>query len=530
VLSRATLIRDDNGTPIRMVGTNTDISRRKRAEQALADSEERFSLAMLGSSDGLYDWDLETGNFYYSPRWYEMLGYSGDELEGTTQPWEQLIHPDDLPRITKFQNDWMKSDAKSTEIEVRLRHKDGHYVDILSRSILVRDSDGTPTRMVGTNTDISARKRAEKALLESEEKFRAMTENTTDFIVIFDFEGLHKYVSPSVIRATGMDAEDLIGQPVYDFIHSEDKQKFSQTLKQAQKHPGETFYLPELRLVFQDRLVYLETLFTALPNVPGVDGVVSNARDISAKKKAEYDLVIAKEQAETANKAKSQFLSSMSHELRTPMNAILGYTQLLEQNAAGPLNKDQKTFVEEIMRSGHHMLELIGDVLDLTKIESGNISLEIEDQEPWPLIDTCLKMVSGLAAQRGISIENQIPFDDLPMVSVDGLRFKQAFLNVLSNAVKYNRPDGEVTLKCAKTDSGNFCVSVSDTGPGITQEMHDKVFEPFDRLGAESSDIAGTGIGLSVSKQLVEGMGGRIGFESALGEGSTFWIEVPLAG
>jgi len=529
ILSRSILVRDDEGTTIRMVGTNTDISRRKQAEAALLESEERFSLAARAANDGLWDWDYHTGKFYYSPRWFEMIGYEEGELPAVAESWEKLLHPDDRIRIAQFQKHFVKSEAKNLSIEVKVRHKDGHYVDVLSRVTLVRDKDGIITRMVGTNTDISQRKHAEAALLESEEKFRAITENTTDVIVVLDPDGIHKYVSPSAARLAGMKSDEILGTSVRDIIHPDDADKFMRTLHRAWSQPGETAFSPEFRVIYPDgRTIYFEALFTGLPDVLGIEGIVVNARDVTARKMAETDLMIAKEHAEAANRAKSEFLSSMSHELRTPMNAVLGFAQLLEQNDE-TLAENHKEFVAEILRSGHHMLDLIGDVLDLAKIESGDISLDMTDEDPKPLIDACLNMVAASADQKELVLDAQFPNGDLPTIKVDALRFKQALLNMLSNAVKYNEVNGKVVLECNSGANGILHISVSDTGPGIPGDLHYKVFEPFDRLGAESSSTPGTGIGLTVTKQLIESMGGTVGFESTVGEGTTFWINLPIA-
>jgi PAS domain S-box-containing protein len=502
-------------------------------EQALADSEERLSFALRGSNDGLWDWNLETGETYYSPRWSEMIGFEDNELSPDTDAWDGLLHPDDRPLVDEYMTKCLEGEVVSYEIEFRFRHKDGHYVDILSRGFAVPDEDGQVRRLVGVNSDISARKRTEAALLESEEKFRAMIENTTDNITIFDRENNYKYVSPSVVRTAGMDLEqaaEIIGSPVHNVVHRDDIGKVRHAIRQAWRQPGETVFLSEYRAILPGGAdLHLEALVTALPNVPGVDGVVINSRDISARKKAETDLTIAKNEAEAASMAKSQFLSSMSHELRTPMNAILGFSQLLDQDSVEPLSQRHQEFVDEILRSGHHMLELIGDVLDLAKIESDDISFDMEVQSPRPLIETCLTMIAASADQKGIDIQCQYPKCDLPLIKVDALRFKQALLNLLSNAVKYNRPDGRVTLECNSGANGIIHVSVSDNGPGIPEDLRDKVFEPFDRLGAEASDTPGTGIGLTVTKQLVELMGGSVGFESTVGEGTTFWINLPVA-
>jgi signal transduction histidine kinase len=250
--------------------------------------------------------------------------------------------------------------------------------------------------------------------------------------------------------------------------------------------------------------------------------------DITDRVKSEQEIVSAQQQAEAANKAKSEFLSSMSHELRTPMNAILGFAQLLDQDRSDPLSDSHRSFVDEILRSGHHMLELINGVLDLAKIESGGITFDLAPCEPRPLIDNCLKMVEATADEEGINLRSHFPDQKLPIVKIDNLRFKQAILNLLSNAIKYNNPGGEVVLECQNGQGKSLHISVSDNGNGIPVDQQQMVFEPFNRLGAESSDIPGTGIGLTVTKQLIEGMDGQVGFESTVGQGTTFWIELPI--
>lgn len=229
------------------------------------------------------------------------------------------------------------------------------------------------------------------------------------------------------------------------------------------------------------------------------------------------------------SKAKSEFLASMSHELRTPMNAVLGFTQLLDQNPGEPLTETQKKFTDEIMRSGRHMLDLIDEILDLARIEKGAVTLTIETVDPRPLIEECLAMAGAGADLNNVTLRNALPDGDLPAVRVDARHFRQALLNLLSNAVKYNCPGGEVVLECGSSAHGNFCVSVTDTGDGIPAEKQKRVFEPFDRLGAETSNISGTGVGLTVTKIMVEKMDGAIGFESTPGKGTRFWITVPVA-
>lgn len=237
-------------------------------------------------------------------------------------------------------------------------------------------------------------------------------------------------------------------------------------------------------------------------------------------------LVEARYEADTANKAKSQFLSSMSHELRTPLNAILGFSQLLEMNE----NDDEtKQNIDEIITAGNHLLKLITEILDLSKIESGKIEISIASHNLNELLYYCLAIIKPAADKRSISIENNvIAFLDIT-VNVDEMRFKQVALNLLSNAVKYNSENGKVIIDCSKVEGNMLQLSITDDGNGLTMEQQHQLFKPFNRVGAEASNIEGTGLGLAISKDLIELMGGSIGVESEVGKGSCFWLKIPLS-
>ncbi len=245
--------------------------------------------------------------------------------------------------------------------------------------------------------------------------------------------------------------------------------------------------------------------------------------------KSRRRLVKLLKEANMANLAKSEFLSSMSHELRTPLNAVLGFAQLLQLNSKEPLTEKQQHAVDHIIKSGQRLLELINNVLDLVKIEEGKLELTIQAVNPTAVVDDCLIVAQSMAEQQSISVVTGATVKDLPNINADLTGLKQVLLNLLSNAVKYNRDAGTVTVDAEKTSAGMLRISVSDSGPGIAKKDHAKVFEPFDRIGREALNIEGTGIGLVISKRLMIAMGGVIGFESDIGKGSTFWIELPLA-
>ena len=278
-----------------------------------------------------------------------------------------------------------------------------------------------------------------------------------------------------------------------------------------------------------------------IPSIGKIDdelGMVASATNrfldsmenhLSSRRNAEKALGIAKEEAENANQAKSEFLSSMSHELRTPLNAILGFTQLLQFDPSTPLTDGQKDSTDQIIKGGNHLLELIDQVLELAKIEAGKISVSIEPVSIRQLIDESIVMVQTMAEKRNITID--VNTDNCPNVEVmaDHTRLKQVLLNLLSNAVKYNNEGGSISI-IARVEGDQFCnIAVTDTGNGIAEDQYSSVFKPFNRLGHETSEIEGTGIGLVITRKMMHIMKGEIGFESEVGKGTTFWVEIPLA-
>jgi signal transduction histidine kinase/ActR/RegA family two-component response regulator len=243
---------------------------------------------------------------------------------------------------------------------------------------------------------------------------------------------------------------------------------------------------------------------------------------------AEHRMDVEKRAADEANRTKSEFLAMMSHELRTPMNGVLGFAQLLGGEHFGPLSTKQKEFVDHILASGHHLLELINDILDLSKIESGRLAVSLERVDLLPLVSSVMATLAQPAEKAGIALDAGDCGAGMPPVRADRVRLAQALLNLGSNAIKYNRPSGTVTLGTERLGDDRVRITVSDTGVGIPAQRQGEIFQPFNRLGAEQRGTEGTGIGLALTRRLVGLMGGEVGFASTEGVGSRFWIDIPV--
>ena len=262
--------------------------------------------------------------------------------------------------------------------------------------------------------------------------------------------------------------------------------------------------------------------------MPEMQYVNAYSTDITEIKKMESDLVLAKEKAERGDRAKTEFLAKMSHELRTPMNAILGFTQLLQMESPGKLDSRQMENLNRIYSAGEHLLELINDVLDLSQVESGKLEMSIQPVEVGSLIGDVADISRPLVERFKVDLEYEDRRDNPCFVMADSLRLKQVILNLVSNGVKYNKPGGKVAVTCAPQGEGKIRLEVRDTGNGIPEDMKGELFKPFKRFDPNSERIEGTGIGLAICRQLVELMGGDLQFESVLGEGSRFYFDLHL--
>jgi len=384
-----------------------------------------------------------------------------------------------------------------------------------------------------TGAAIAERRAAEIARAEAEEETRrarvfldSVVENIPNMIFVKDAKDL-RFIrfNKAGEELQGYRAEELIGKNDHE-LYPPEQAEFS-TIKDREALEGRRLVdIPEEPI--QTRLRGKRILHTKKMPISDESGnplyLLGISEDITDRKRAEESLRAATAAAQRANRAKSEFLSRMSHELRTPLNATLGFAQLLELE---DLTDRQRESVEQIVRAGRHLLELINEVLDIARIEEGRMSLSPEPIHLGGLMDESVELIRSLA--NALEVELVADGRDTCDVFVvaDRHRLKQVLLNLMSNAIKYNRRHGRVDLYCSSPRDRMVRITVSDTGPGIEPESMEKLFTPFDRLGAEASDVEGTGLGLALSKRLIEVMGGSLGVDSELGIGSNFWIDLP---
>lgn len=383
---------------------------------ALKENEHRLNLSQIYANIGTWDWVIDTGELYWSERIWALFGHINDAVETSYDNFISAVHPDDREIVQEAVNRCVEY-GEEYNIEHRVVWSDGSVHWLHESGNVLRDEEGRPLRMLGVVQDIDSRKRAELALIESENQLK-------------------------------------------------------------------------------------------------------EAKDI----------------AEKANFAKSQFLTNMNHELRTPMNAIIGFAQLMQLDDKNPLSQSQTEYADEILSAGDHLLDLISEVLNLSMIEAGELDIVIEPVDFSTLIDECKQLVAPQAQEQGIEIIlmyegvettcQQLPQKNC-FVLGDKIKLKQALLNILSNAVKYNSPSGKIIIHCEQKHEA-IRISVTDTGDGLTEEQQKRLFTPFERLDAKQTPVEGTGIGLVITKNIIELMNGKIGVKSQSEKGCTFWIELPI--
>jgi len=404
----------------------------------------------------------------------------------------------------------------------------------------LRDAQGAIIGYLLIGTDNTARKQVEAEQKKLDQRLRdqqfytrSLFESNIDALITTDPSSIITDVNKQMEALTGCTRDELIGAPFKNYFT--DPQRAEAGINRVLQEKKVTNYELTARARDGKETVVSYNASTFYDRDRNLQGVFAAARDVTERRRLDQALQEtnvalegAKSAAEKANAAKSDFLSSMSHELRSPLNAILGFAQLMESGAPPP-TPAQKDSIEQILQAGWYLLELINEILDLALIESGKLSLSLEPLSLADVLGDCHAMIEPQAQVGGIRVT--FPHFQLPaFVHADRTRVKQVFINLLSNAIKYNRVGGRVDVRCGPAQAGRTRISFQDTGEGLSADKLAQLFQPFNRLGQEGGVEEGTGIGLVVSKRLVELMDGVIGAESTVGVGSVFWIELLTSG
>ena len=529
--------RDASGQAVRMVGTNWDITSLLKAGalQSAIFSSANFSSIATDAKGVIQIFNVGAEN---------MLGYTAAEVVNTITP-ADISDPQeiiaraktlsvelDIPIAPGFEALAFKASRGIEDIyELTYIRKDGSRFPAVVSVTALRDSQSAIIGYLLIGTDNTARKQIESEQLELAQRLRdhqyytrSLFESNIDAIMTTDPSCIITDVNRQMEVLTSSTRDELIGAPFRNFFT--DPERAESVIKKVLMDKKVTNYELTACARGGKETVVSFNATTFYDRERKLQGVFAAARDITERKQLDRELECAKSVAERANLAKSDFLSSMSHELRTPLSAILGFAQLLESGSPQP-TPAQKRSVDQILQAGWYLLELINEILDLALIESGKLSMSLEAVSLPEIMHECEALIEPQAKKRGISV-NFIRFDTPGFVIADRIRLKQVLINLLSNAIKYNRVGGKVVVDSVLCHMNTIRISVRDTGEGLTPEQLAQLFQPFNRLGQEANSEQGTGIGLTVSKRLIESMGGVIGVDSTVGKGSVFWIELEL--
>ncbi len=520
---------DRRGKPA-LLSIIVDISERKEYNRKLEEKNQRLLNIVEGARAGTWEWNVQTGETRFNEKWAEIIGYRLEELEPISiKTWQKFAHPQDLIKSGEALQKHFSGETDYYESESRMKHKDGRWVWVIDRGIVIsRTESGEPLMMFGTHIDITKRKESEEELAASEERFAKIGESALDAVILINEKGRTEYWNPGAERMLGFKSVETLGKKVHDLIVPE---RYSERFRKGWEKYLATGDGPLLGIINEFSALKKDgseipvELSLAKLNIHGKNWTSAFIRDISQRKKAEKELIEAKEQAESANRAKSEFLANVSHEIRTPLNSILGFSEVMLGSVK---NKTDEKYLKTIYSGGKTLLDLINEILDLAKIESGKLDIIPEYVDFRATISEVKRFFSRQIEEKGLDFSLVIDPDFPKTIFIDEIRMRQILINLIGNAVKFTA-EGYVRMRVKsesrKDDFLDFEISVSDSGIGIKKIDHNSIFESFmQQSGQDSKKYGGTGLGLTISKKLVEMMNGSIMVESEPGVGSKFSI------
>lgn len=508
---------------------NDQLEQRVRERTAeIEETRKRLELATDAAGLGIWEWDILTGNLIWDAQMYRIYGVSPESFDGKIDSQLNFIHPQDRDILLGAAQAIVENKETNFKIEHRILHNHGNTRSLFEQGVAVFDERGLLERIIGIVDDITPQKQAEQNLRESEAYARLLFDSAPDPVYVTTADGIMLEVNRLFEQQHHVQRELVRDRHISELniFPAEQLEKTQEYLTAIAEGKG----APPVELDFYHPDGGLHTLeMRSYPiEVKGRQLILSTSRDITIHKKAEESLRFANTEMERALRMKDEFLANMSHELRTPLNAVLGMSESLEEQIAGPLNEKQLKYIRTIGESGRHLLELINDILDLSKIEAGRMELNVSQISVASLCDASLRMIKEQAQKKGQQVSLTID-PEVKIIMGDERRLKQSLVNLLSNAVKFTPNDQKVGVEVkGNPRSQTVTFTVWDEGIGIAPEELKKIFKPFVQLDSGlTREFSGTGLGLVLVAQMVRLHGGSVSVESKQGQGSRFSITLP---
>lgn len=513
----------------------TDVTEREASQAALAEQQAKLALVLERTEQGFWYIDNALRTTDANPAMCRMLGLPREAMLGRSI----FEFVDDANAAVFRQHVLLRSQGQAEGYEIALRRTDGSLVHCFNNATPLIDTQGRKVGALGMFSDFSAQKRAEQQarqaselLAQKSQLLSTTLDSLNQGVLSVDSQGRCNAWNRRFLELLQLPESLMLGYPTLDEVrhYQTDHGHFGAQLEGLDEVAREAhlrFLRGEPDNLAQRYLRWRAdgTVIEVLSHLSADGSLVRTYTDVTGHHRAQAALTAARDEAERANRAKSDFLSRMSHELRTPMNAILGFGQLMDADLADPLSPGQRLRVQQLMHGGHHLLVLINEVLDIARIEAGTLRLDLHPVEVAALARDCLALVQPVAQARGVLLHDATTAAGRCLAQADATRLKQVLLNLLSNAIKFNRADGQVRLSCHR-DGSSVVIEVADEGPGIAAAQVPRLFQAFERLDVDGA-VEGTGIGLALSRHLVALMHGEIGVRSAVGQGSVFWLRLP---
>jgi PAS domain S-box-containing protein len=523
-------IFDEKGNMNGFFALEEDITREKESEKQIREFENRFRKALERVGDNAWEHNFKTGKTYFSNTSHLLLDFNIGEHVDNAAFWWSRIHPDDLHMLKENDRAYQCGQRDNHSLEYRMLNKNSEIRWVLDRGVVIeRDENMLPVRIAGTHTDITDRKQAEQYLLFKEEKYRSIIANMNLGLLEVNREEVIQFANNSFCEMSGYTADELIGRKAADLFTRGESAEIAETKNELRKKGVSDAY--EIGVLNKQG----ESKWWLVSGAPRYNdqghlvGSIGIHLDITAQKNLELELLDARESAEQSAAAKEIFLANMSHEIRTPMNAIIGMGRQLHRTN---LDDQQQFYLETINKAAEHLLVLINDILDISKIEAGKLNLEHIGFRPDEVINHCIQVMEHKAEEKGLKLVKETNGDDSVVFIGDPYRLTQVILNLMSNAIKFT-DEGHVTISSLLqpvTDGRQLIVlSVKDTGIGMDAEFLSAIFRKFTQEEKSTArKYGGTGLGMSISKQLTELMNGHIDVSSRKGEGTTITLTIPF--